>query len=129
MAKFFLPGKPALASLEAELFRRLGSRQVFDDEYLASGGQLHELIAGHDRFVADLRPLVAPDAHACHPYDVCTAMLLEEAGGVVTDPWGQPLDAPLDTTTPVAWAGYANETLAGWIGPVLAELVDGLGAR
>ena len=56
-------------------------------------------------------------------------MLMEEAGGVVTDPWGQPLDAPLDTTTPVAWAGYANETLARWIGPVLAELVDGLGAR
>ncbi len=124
LAKFFLPGKPTLASLEAELFARLGSRHVFDDEYLSSGGQLYELIAGHDRFVADLRPLVVPDAHACHPYDVCTAMLLEEAGGVVTDPWGHPLDVPLDTTTPVAWAGYANEALAGWIGPVLAELVD-----
>jgi fructose-1,6-bisphosphatase/inositol monophosphatase family enzyme len=129
LAKFFLPGKTALASLEAELFRRLGSRHVFDDEYLASGGQIHELIAGHDRFVADLRPLVAPDAHACHPYDVCTAMLLEEAGGVVTDPWGQPLDAPLDTTTAVAWVGYANPALADLIGPVLAELVDGLRAR
>jgi fructose-1,6-bisphosphatase/inositol monophosphatase family enzyme len=124
LAKFFLPGKPTLASLEAELFGRLGSRHVFDDEYISSGGQLYELIAGHDRFVADLRPLVVPDAHACHPYDVCTAMLLEEAGGVVTDPRGYPLDAPLDTTTPVAWAGYANEALAGWIGPVLAELVD-----
>jgi hypothetical protein len=129
LAKFFLPGKARLASLEAELFGRLGSRHVFDDEYLSSGGQLYELIAGHDRFVADLRPLIAPGAHACHPYDVCAAMLLEEAGGVVTDPWGRILDAPLDTTTPVAWAGYANETLAGWIGPVLAELVDGLEAR
>ena len=85
---------------------------MFDDEYISSGGQLHELIAGHDRFVADLRPLVDPDAFACHPYDVCTAMLLEEAGGVVTDPRGAPLDAPLDTTTPVAWAGYANAELA-----------------
>ena len=36
------------------------------------------------------------DGLACHPYDVCTAMLLAEAGGVVTDPWGRPLDAPLD---------------------------------
>jgi fructose-1,6-bisphosphatase/inositol monophosphatase family enzyme len=128
-AKFFLPGKPELASLEAELFGRLGCRQVFDDEYLSTGGQLHELISGRDRFVADLRPLVAPGAHACHPYDVCSAMLLEEAGGVVTDPWGAPLDAPLDTVTPVAWVGYANVTLAGWIGPVLAELVDGLRPR
>ena len=116
LAKFFLPGKTALAALEAALFTRLGSRDVFDDEYLSSGGQLHELIAGRDRFVADLRPLVDPDALACHPYDVCTAMLLEEAGGVVTDPAGTPLDVPLDTTTPVAWVGYANEALAARIG-------------
>ncbi len=129
LAKFFLPGKPALAALEAELFRRLGCRHVFDDQYLSSGGQLHELISGRDRFVADLRPLVDPDAHACHPYDVCTSFLLEEVGGVVTDPWGGPLDAPLDTVWPVAWVGYANQALASWIGPSLAELVDGLRAR
>jgi fructose-1,6-bisphosphatase/inositol monophosphatase family enzyme len=128
-AKFFLPGKPQLASLEAELFGRLGCRHVFDDEYLSTGGQIHELMTGRDRFVADLRPLVDPDALACHPYDVCTSLLLEEAGGVVTDPWGKPLDAPLDTVTPVAWVGYANAALAQWIGPVLADVVDGLHAR
>lgn len=126
LAKFFVPGKVALAELEAELFRRIGAAHVFDDEYLSSGGQLHELLTGRDRFVADLRPLVAPGALACHPYDVCTAMLLEEAGGVVTDPWGAPLDAPLDTTSPVAWAGYANRALYDRIGPVLAELASAL---
>jgi fructose-1,6-bisphosphatase/inositol monophosphatase family enzyme len=126
LAKFFLPGKPALAALEAELFRRLGCTHVFDDEYLSTGGQLHELISGRDRFVADLRPLVQADGLACHPYDVCPALLLEEAGGVVTDPWGGPLAVPLDNVSPVAWVGYANEALAAWIGPVLAELVDGL---
>jgi fructose-1,6-bisphosphatase/inositol monophosphatase family enzyme len=129
LAKFFVAGKVALAELETELFRRIGAKTVFDDEYISSGGQLHELITGRDRFVADLRPLVDPAAFACHPYDVCTAMLLEEAGGVVTDPWGRPLDAPLDTTSPVAWAGYANEALAARIGPVLADLVDDLSAR
>ncbi len=61
LAKFFVPGKPELAELESELFARLGSRHVFDDEYISSGGQLHELISGHDRFVADLRPLVDAD--------------------------------------------------------------------
>jgi hypothetical protein len=129
IAKFFVPGKVALAELEAELFQRLGARDVFDDEYVSSGGQLHELITGRDRFVADLRPLVVPDALACHPYDLCTVMLLEEAGGVVTDPSGAPLDAPLDTTTSVAWVGYANPALAAQIGPLLAELVDDLGRR
>jgi fructose-1,6-bisphosphatase/inositol monophosphatase family enzyme len=129
ISKFFVPGKVALAEVETALFTRLGSREVFDDEYLSSGGQLYELIAGHDRFIADLRPLVDPAAFACHPYDICTAMLLEEAGGVVTDPHGDPLDVPLDTTTPVAWAGYANAALAARIGPILAELVDGLEHR
>ena len=122
-AKFFPPGKAELARLETELFRRLDAEHVFDDQYLSSGGQLHELITGHDRFIADLRPLVVPAALACHPYDVCTSLLLELAGGVVTDPWGAPLDAPLDTTTPVAWVGYANRHLADTIGPVLADLV------
>ncbi len=129
LAKFFVPGKVALAELETELFRRLGVRDVFDDEYICSGGQLHELMAGHDRFVADLRPLIEPAAFACHPYDVCTAMLLTEAGGVVTDPWGGPLDAPLDTTSPVAWVGYANRALADWIAPVLAEVLSEAMAR
>ena len=129
LAKFFLPGKAALASLEAELFGRLGDTQVFDDQYISTGGQLHELITGRDRFVADLRPLVTDDGLACHPYDVCTALLLEEVGGVVTDPWGDPLAVPLDNVSPVAWVGYANVALAARIGPVLAELVDDLRAR
>ena len=123
VAKFFPAGKVALAEVEAELFDRLGCRIVFDDEYISSGGQMHELATGRDRFVADLRPLIDPAAFACHPYDLCTALVLTEAGGVVTDPWGGPLDAPLDTTTPVAWVGYANRALADRIGPVLAEVM------
>jgi hypothetical protein len=88
-----------------------------------------ELPTGKDRFLADLRPLIDPDALACHPYDLCTTMLLEEAGGVVTDPWGEPLDCPLDTTTPVAWVGYANRALAERIGPVLADVLGDVAGR
>ena len=123
IAKFFPPGKTELAAIETELFRRLGATTVFDDEYIASGGQLAELLMGKDRFVADLRPLVDEAAFAAHPYDLCTTMLLGEAGGVVTDPWGDPLDCPLDATSPVAWVGYANRTLADRIGPVLADVL------
>jgi hypothetical protein len=123
-AKFFVPGKPALAELENELFARLGAKTVFDDQYVSSGGQIYELITGRDRFIADLRPLVTKDGLACHPYDVCSSLLLVEAGGVITDPWGQPLDTPLDTTTPVAWVGYANQTLAELVEPVLTELLE-----
>lgn len=123
IAKFFPAGKVELAAIEADLFERIGARTVFDDEYLASGGQIHELLTGRDRFCADLRPLVDPAAFAAHPYDLCTALVLQEAGGIVTDPWGDPLDAPLDTTSPVAWVGYANPHLAERIGPALAEIL------
>ena len=94
------------------------------DHYICTGGQVYELMVGHDRFLADLRPLVfgklrLKSALVCHPYDICTALLLEAAGGVVEGIDGKPLNAPLDTTSPVAWVGYANPTLAKAIRPAL----------
>ena len=128
-AKFFPDAKAWLAGLETELWTRLNAGSaVFDDQYLSSGGQLHELLTGRDRFVADLRPLAfrkfgLGGALPCHPYDVCTALVAQEAGCVITMPDGAALDYPLDTTTPVAWVGYANRSLARRIGPVLRELL------
>jgi hypothetical protein len=85
-------------------------------------------MVGHDRFLADLRPLLRDPAEpvariTCHPYDLCTALIAEEAGVIVTDPWGEPLRAPLDTTSPVAWVGYANTALRSAIEPVLRRLL------
>jgi hypothetical protein len=134
MARFFPEGKSLLAKVEEELWHELyglgstSSPLVFDDQYISSGGQFYEILAGHDRMQGDLRPL----AHAklgfnsslvCHPYDVCTAMLLQEAGGIVESPDSSMLDVPLDTTTPVAWMGYANERLANQVRPVLLRLM------
>jgi hypothetical protein len=129
-AKFFPPGKAWLAEREERLWRRLGEgAEIFDDQYLSTGGQLHELLAGHDRFLADLRPLAfarlgVRAALACHPYDICTALIAQEAGCIITAPDGGPLRAPLDTTTPVAWVGYANRTLARRIGPKLRAVLE-----
>ena len=50
-------------------------------------------------------------------------MLLEEVGGLIEDPFGRPLDVPLDTTSAVAWMGFANETLAGQVRPILQRLI------
>ena len=128
-AKFFPPGKVWLAEREAKLWRTLDAgTEIFDDQYLSSGGQIGELLLGRDRFIADLRPLAfartgVGSALACHPYDICTALIAQEAGCIVTAPDGQPLRAPLDTTTPVAWVGYANPTLARWIGPKLRTVL------
>ena len=73
---------------------------MFEDQYACTGGQLYGLLMGQDRFVADLRPLVQPIVaergqalgHCCHPYDLCTKLIAEEAGVVVTDPIGEPRD-------------------------------------
>ena len=128
-AKFFPPGKAWLAEREERLWRSLGAGvEIFDDQYLSSGGQIYELLMGHDRFVADLRPLAftqlrVRSALACHPYDICTALIAQELGCVVTAPDGKPLRVPLDTTSPVAWVGYANKALARRIGPKLRKIL------
>lgn len=138
LVKFFPEGKALAAGLEEALWRELGlhgkdgGARVFDDQYLSTGGQLYELLVGHDRMIGDLRPLLLPragmpDALCCHPYDICTALLLEAAGGVVEAPDGKSLRAPLDTTSPVAWVGYANPALAKKIRPALRRALAVLG--
>jgi fructose-1,6-bisphosphatase/inositol monophosphatase family enzyme len=133
LSRFFPGARDAIAALDEELVRAVlgppppGRALCFEDQYLCSGGQLYELIAGHDRFNADLRPLFdgvlaergESPGLACHPYDVCTALIAEEAGVVVSGPDGAPLDAPLDVETPVAWVGYANPKIRARVEPAL----------
>jgi fructose-1,6-bisphosphatase/inositol monophosphatase family enzyme len=104
-----------------------GKAACFEDQYASTAGQLYELMAGHDRFIADLRPLLAPILAArglprslcCHPYDICTALIAQEHGIVLTDAIGAPIDAPFNVDADVTWIGYANETLRHLIEPVL----------
>jgi hypothetical protein len=134
ISRFFPEGKTLLASIEEKLWDELyglgkqASPLVFDDQYICTGGQLYELIIGHDRFLADLRPLVfrklkLKSALVCHPYDICTVLIAREAGCIIEAPLGGKLDQPLDTTSAVAWAGYANPALARHIRPVLHRLI------
>ena len=141
VARFFPGARDLLAAIDEEVVRgalgpaRPGKAHCFEDQYLSSGGQLYELMAGHDRFVADLRPLMRRALSArglalgicCHPYDLCTELIAREAGVVVTDPSsGGPLSAPLGVEAEVAWAGYANEHIRRQIEPLLRSA---LGAR
>jgi hypothetical protein len=65
--------------------------------------------------------------HCCHPYDLCTKLIAEEAGVIVTAPTGGPLAAPLDTESNVAWVGYANLQLQSLVEPVLNDLLHEFG--
>ena len=133
-ARFFPQGKALTARIEEDFLLAMHSQPgahplVFEDQYISTGGQIYELAVGHDRLLGDLRPLVhrklgMESSLTCHPYDVAAALILTELGGVVEDPWGRPLDAPLDTTSPVAWVGYANPRLAAAARPVLHRMLE-----
>jgi hypothetical protein len=134
----FPGGKEIFAAIEEDLAREIiggldaSKTAMFDDQYLSTGGQLYELMTGRDRMLLDARGLLyerfrregKPVGHACHPYDLCTVLIAQEAGVIVTDGRGQSLNAPLDTTTDVSWIGYANEAIRREVEPVLLRLLS-----
>jgi fructose-1,6-bisphosphatase/inositol monophosphatase family enzyme len=130
ISRFFPGSRAELAAIDDEVIAAVsgppkpGKAQSFEDQYISSGGQLYELMAGHDRFVADLRPLferrrAGGAALCCHPYDLCTELIARELGVLVTDEQGSTLAAPLDVTSDVGWIGYANAALKALVEPHL----------
>jgi fructose-1,6-bisphosphatase/inositol monophosphatase family enzyme len=130
----FFPGvRDVLAAIDDEIVRgALGPAQprkalCFEDQYTSTGGQLYELIAGHDRFTADLRaqmdPVTTerglPRSLCCHPYDLCTELIAREAGVIVTRVDGDPLNARLAVEPDVSWVGYANASIRLTVEPLL----------
>jgi len=96
----------------------LGDRIRMRDRYLDTGV-----------FIRSMSNRGQSGGLCCHPYDVCTALIAEEAGVLLTDPWGGPLDVPLDVWANVAWVGYANSTLRRQIEPVLQAALARRGLR
>ena len=135
LVKFFPEGRTLTSQIEERLWdeliglNRSLSPQIFDDQYLSTGGQFHELITGHDRMIGDLRPLILrvldmESQLVCHPYDACAWLVLRKAGVVFEHPLGGFPDAPLDTESGVAWIAYANERLASQARPVLTRILE-----
>jgi fructose-1,6-bisphosphatase/inositol monophosphatase family enzyme len=137
----FFPGTKVLASELMEYLARhligeadVTRAMVFDDQYISTGGQFYELIVGHDRFIADLRPVFYSlqgqgQGLCCHPYDCATWLIAEEAGVILRDESGRPLDGPFDTTTGISWCGYANASLAAMIQPLVMKFLADRAAR
>ena len=128
VVRFFPGARDVLGAIDDEIVQAVmqaepGRAACFEDQYASSAGELYELIGGHDRFIADLRPLVKPGSLCCHPYDLCTALIATEAGVIVVRPDGGPVDAPFDLTTDMTWVGYANDALRSSIEPVLQRVL------
>ena len=133
IARFFPGVRDELAAIDEEIVLGAlgpvepGKAHCFEDQYLSSGGQLYELMMGHDRFVADLRSLTESIMKrrglalgiCCHPYDICTELIAREAGVIVTDELGGRLRALLHVDPDISWAGYANDWIRRQIEPLL----------
>ncbi len=133
VARFFPGAREELAAIDEEIVAGAlgpvhpGKAHCFEDQYISTGGQLYELMAGHDRFVADLRPLLEGMLArrglalgiCCHPYDLATELIAREMGVIVTGADGAPVDAPLDVEADVTWVGYANEAIRAQVQPLL----------
>jgi fructose-1,6-bisphosphatase/inositol monophosphatase family enzyme len=141
ISRFFPGARAELAAIDEEIVQqalgpvRPGKAHCFEDQYISTGGQLYELMAGHDRFVADLRPLMEPILArrgvslgiCCHPYDLSTELIARELGVIVTDERGEPLQAPLDVDANVTWVGYANPQIRAQIEPALRRALEARG--
>lgn len=133
IARFFPGDRARLAAVDDMVVTSMlgeapqGRALSFEDQYISTGGQFYELLMGHDRWLADVRPLLLSPAEriaqqpmlCCHPYDVCTELIAREAGVIVCQANGLPLDAPLDVDSPVSWVAVANTTLAQQVLPAL----------
>ncbi len=132
IARFFPGNRTQMASIEDALYEEIlgaslqGKVQAFEDQYISTGGQLYELMMGHNRWLADLRTQAVVWQNAglcCHPYDLCTELIAREAGVIVTNEYGQRLHSPLDDTTNLSWMGYANPTIQQQVAPVLDAIL------
>ncbi|MES2177005.1 MAG: inositol monophosphatase [Gemmatimonadota bacterium] len=141
ISRFFPGARDVLASIDDEIAVAVsgplvdGKALCFEDQYISTGGQLYEMMAGHDRFIADIRPLLnalltargMPHPLCCHPYDLCAVLIAEELGLIVTDAHGNPLDATMDLESDVSWVGYANDALRARVEPALRAALTSRG--
>ncbi|MEZ5973381.1 MAG: hypothetical protein R3E96_00670 [Planctomycetota bacterium] len=116
-----------------ERLERLEGAQVdhcYDDQYIASGGQLALLALGHYAMAADLAAvgggLERAKSQCAKAYDIAGAVLVaREAGCEVLSPDGSQLDFALDGEGPVGFVAYpglrSRERLHPHFGAMLAE--------
>lgn len=138
IVNFFQGTKKEIGEISDKIFEKIlgpvseGKDPVFDDQYISNAGQIYLLATGRYRFIADLRPEFIKSLNqqnkkvglCSHPYDLCTTLIAQEAGAIITDAQGQSLEYPLNTQTNCSWIGYANKDIQKQIQPILLQEIQ-----
>lgn len=128
---------PGTRRLAADLAERIAERcgvvtslpTVFDDHYISCGGLMVQLMTGRDLCCLDLRPQFnqilgrSSDERfiESHPYDLAGLQAAQSTEVIMTNGFGQVLNAPLDVQTGVDWCGYANSHIRNLVEPIVHE--------
>lgn len=124
--KLFPRGKQLVAAIEEDFLREAlresaaEPASVFEDQHLSTAGQIYALIHGQNNLIVDFRPNLnhiwrgraEPTVLCAHPYDLASWLIAQEAGVVIRDTRGEPLDGPTHATAEIGWIGFANAALA-----------------
>ena len=134
--KFSPEDRTVLARMEEDFLgmlvdrHQVDRRTIYDDQYISNAGQLYMLLTHRYRFVADLRGLVGDrlgvDNFTSQPYDLCCALIAQEAGVPLGGPRGDALDFPLHISHRCSFVGYANDAVRESLEPILDEVLDRL---
>ena len=126
--------RPLVADLEQICLDRaieaegLNPRLLYDDQYLANAGQLYFVTTGRYRMLADLRAWLGRthglQNFTAKPYDLSALLVYTEAGVPVLGDDLLPLDAPLDTSTPLSLIAFANRSIQARMLPHLAAAME-----
>ncbi len=127
--KFNFRERGVLGAIEQRFFellvesKKIDGRLLFDDQYICSAGQLQLMLTRRYRFLADLRGFVGDRLgfanQTSKPYDVCCALIAEEAGILLTDGRGEKFDVPLDLESRVTLVAYPNAAVRAALEPLL----------
>jgi len=108
----------------------LSPRLLYDDNYLCSAGQLFLVSTGRYRLLADLRGWLRATRglpnFTAKPYDLACLPIYRAAGVPVLDAAGAPLDAPLDTETPLDVLAFGNASLRAAYEPLVFAAMERL---
>ena len=139
---YFEGYKKVLGSIADKLTEKIigpvhkGLSRVFDEQYISSGGELANLVAGKYRGVIDIRPFLGritgtPFGLCAHPYDLCTKLIVDKSDAII-DCFGVYTDridkkVPLDAKTDVAFIAFANKKIKNQVEPALREILSDYG--